>query len=237
MSLPSSKQTEPQRKPWLTETALWGVVIAWGGPGVWGWAQSAFGPVVAPLIAISVCADVVGARMAVHAGASGSRVKAAACIALALGCIAWTGFSGKRALELADAQRQEPYRAALAERAAAQAVVARIDAAIDAVPALRSDIPAVRLRELQTARAAEIARLEPQRAEAQARLDAIPAPPPSPSPLPGLALWGAVALIEALKFLGFWAIGQPAERRQPGQVIQLTPGQALARRRWGDRQA
>jgi len=232
MSLPSSKQTEPQRKPWLTQAALWGVVIAWGGLGVWGWAQSAFGPVVGVLIAISVCADIIGARMGVHAGASGSRVKAAACVALALGCIAWTGHSGKRGLELADAQRQEPYRAALAERAAAQAAVARINAAIDALPALRADIPAVRLRELQAARAAEIARLEPQRAEAQARLEAIPAPPPSPSPLPGLALWGAVALIEALKLFGFWAIDRPAERRQPGQVIELNPGRALAQRRW-----
>jgi len=108
------------------------------------------------------------------------------------------------------------------------------------MPALRADIPAARLRELQAARAAEIARLEPQRAEAQAQLDAILAPPPSPSPLPGLALWGAVALIEALKLFGFWAIGaggQRVERAPPSNDIPLSPGQALAARRWGARQA
>lgn len=242
MSLTDQTKPEPWRKPWLTGAALWGVVIAWGGLGVWGWTQSATGPVVAVLVTLSICADVIGARMAVHAaapvttGRKQGSARAAVCIALALGCIAWTGFAGKRGLELADAQRRAPAEAIQAQRAEAKAVLARVEADLAAVPAIRSDIPAARLRELQAARAADLARLEPQRAAALARLEAIPPPPPAPSPIPGPVLWGAVALIEGLKLFGFWAIGaggQRGERPEPSNVIPLSPGQALARRRWG----
>lgn len=239
MSLTDQTKPEPQRKPWLTGAALWGVVIAWGGLGVWGWTQSATGPVVAVLVTLSICADVIGARMAVHAGAAGSKVRTGACIALALGCIAWTGFAGKRGLEMADAQRRAPAEAIQAQRAEAKAALARIEADLAAVPAIRSDIPAARLRELQAARASDLARLEPQRAAALARLEAIPPPPVAPQPIPGPVLWGAVALIEALKLFGFWAIGggHRTERPAPSNVIPLSPGQALAARRWGTRQA
>jgi hypothetical protein len=236
MSLSDQNKPEPQRKLWLTGAALWGVVIAWGGLGVWGWTQSAAGPVVAVHVTLSICADVIGARMAVHAGAAGSKVRAAACVALALGCIAWTGFAGKRALELADAQRRAPAEAVQAQRAEANAALARVEADLAAVPAIRSDIPAARLRELQAARVADLARLEPQRAAALARLEAISPPPPTPSPIPGPVLWGAVALTEGLKLFGFWAIGAGGlrgERPAPSNVIPLSPGQALARRRWG----
>lgn len=241
MSHDQKTNAEPWRKPWLTSAALWGVVIAWGGLGVWGWTQSAAGPVVVVLVALSVCADVIGARMAVHAGSAGSRVRTAACIILALGCVAWTGYAGKRGLEIADAQRRAPAEAVLAHRAEAKTALARIEAELAAVPAIRADIPAARLRELQAARAADLARLEPLRAAAQARLDAVPAPPPAPPALPSFALWGAVALIEALKLFGFWAIatGGPAAgtRSTPSNVVPLSPGQALAARRWGLRQA
>ena len=103
------------------------------------------------------------------------------------------------------------------------------------MPAIRSDIPAARLRELQAARAADLARLEPQRAAALARLEAIPPPPVAPQPIPGPVLWAVVALIEALKLFGFWAIGgdQRTVTPAPSNVIPLSPGQALARRRWG----
>lgn len=224
-----SNQTKPGlgRKPWLTQAALWGVVVAWGGLGVWGWMQSASGPVVAVLVAISVCADIVGARMAVHAGQSACRWRSMACLILALGCIAWTGFSGKRALALADAQRQAPYAAALAERAQAQATLARIDAGIAALPALRSDIPATRLEALAEARAAEIARLEARRGEA-AFLAERPLPPPPPEPLPQGALWALVGLVEVLKLAGFWAVGKPKQPTSP----PIAAGQALAALRW-----
>jgi hypothetical protein len=220
MSHVQKTKLEPWRKPWLTQAALWGVVIAWGGLGVWGWLQSASGPVVAVLVAISVCADIVGARMAVHAGQS-------ACRWRTMGCIAWTGFSGKRALALADTQRQAPYEVALAERAQAEATLARIDAAVDALPALRSDIPAVRLQALAEARAAEIARLEARRGEA-ASLAERPLPPPPPEPLPSAIMWVLVGLIEALKLLGFWAIAKPRQPAPPS----VAAGQALAALRW-----
>lgn len=217
----------PWRKPWLTQAALWGAVVAWASLGVSGWLATAQGVLASALVALTLACDVLAARLPVHAGQSGCRWRAGACIALALGCAAFTGLSAKRGLELAQAQGVDPYQAALAERAQAQATLARIDAAIDALPALRSDIPATRLEALAAARSAEIARLEARRGEA-AFLAERPLPPPPPEPLPQGVLWALVGLVEVLKLAGFWAVGTP---RQPASP-PIAAGQALAALRW-----
>ncbi len=215
------------RKPWLTSPALWLAIAAWAFLGVSGWLATAEGVLAGVLVGLTLACDVLAARLPVHAGQSGCRWRAGACIALALGCATFTGFSAKRGLELAQAQGGAPFEANQAERAELQAHRLRIEAELAAVPGLTPDIPAVRLRALAEARQAEIERLRGDLAGVQDRIDALPRVPEPPPPLPDAVVWPLVALIEGLKLLGFWAIGGP--RAAPSAA---NPAQALAALRW-----
>jgi hypothetical protein len=165
---PQTHNNRPGRKPWLTSASLWAAIGAWACLGVYGWLATAHGVLAGVLIGLTLACDVLAARLPVHAGLAACRWRAGACIALALGCAAFTGLSAKRGLELAQVQGRAPFEANQAERAALYAHRQRIEAELAAVPRLTGAIPAVRLRALAEARLAEIERLRGDLAGVQA---------------------------------------------------------------------
>lgn len=228
------------RGNWLSAAALWTVIGAWASAGIWGWTQNAAGIMIPITVAMTLGCQVFAARAASNA-VTVSGVQRIALIALGVACLAFTGWSGKQAISTNEAQRVAPYEAALAASAAAKADLAKVERDIAAVPPLRSDIPAKRIAELQTARALELARLEPKLAAAKAAVAAV-ALPARPAPqMPVWLQWAIVGLIEALEFFGFWAIGRghnPAKSAPAttAEVVELNPGAALVARRWAKRQ-
>ncbi|NBW07941.1 MAG: hypothetical protein EBR82_07935 [Caulobacteraceae bacterium] len=224
------------RGNWLSAAALWVVIAAWAAAGIWGWTQNAAGIMVPITVAMTVGCQVFAARAAANAAAiAGSR--RLGLIGLGVACLLFTGWSGKQAIATNEAQRSAPYEQAMAAKAAAVAALAKVEAEINAVPPLRSDIPAMRLATLQAARTTELARLEPLRAAAQARVEAI-ATPARPAPqMPSPLQWAIVALIECLEFFGFWAIGMRHARKEaaseaPSNVTEFNAGRELVRKRW-----
>lgn len=212
---------------WLTATALWTVIVAWGGLGVWGWLQTAEGPAAFILVALAVAAQIIAARMLIHAGGAGHWTRALACLALGLGCLAFTGLSGKRALDMVEARRLAPIAAAQAKHEAAAASLAKIEAQFPAPVLMSANVPAERVERLTALRTAELARLEPELQAAKAAMEAAPMPPPALPVLPGWLGWAIVALIEALEFAGFWAIGagRSGKPTQSGS-LQVDPSEA-----------
>jgi hypothetical protein len=222
--IPQSQINGLGRKPWLTSAALWAAIAAWACLGVYGWLATAHGVLAGVLVGLTLACDVLAARLPVHAGLAACRWRAAVCVALALGCAAFTGLSAKRGLELAQVQGRTPFEASQAERAELHAHRQRIEAELAAVPPLTGAIPAVRLRALAEARQAELERLQGDLAGVQARIDALPRLPEPPPPLPVAVVWSLVALIEGLKLLGFWALAKPA--------IASNAAATLAAMRW-----
>jgi hypothetical protein len=219
--------------PWLSGGAIWAITAASAILNAWGWQQSATGLVAGLLVTLVISSEILGVRlaMAVEAIARDRRWgRMAVTVALLAGVVAFNAYSGKAALHLVEAERLAPYQAAQAERAKVQADVTRIEAAIAAVPALPANAPATRLAAYQSARSAELARLEPQRSAAQARLDALPSVEAPAPPIAAEVLLGIVLLIEALKVAGLWAIagGHSPAPAQPA----TNAGRDLANRRW-----
>jgi hypothetical protein len=220
--------TSFRERNWLTAGALWTVALSWAAAGVWGWSQTSAGIIAPVLMALTVAAQVAGARM-VAIASQATLARRVALIALALGCVCWSGYAGKRAIETSEAQRLAPvaaYADALARVEAAEAALAAVPAVALTDAAGRSIGPQ-RLAILQDARASEIVRLTADRDAARA---ALPAKPASADPMPQALMWAVAALIEALELLGFWAIGA-GHRKAPATVYNAA--QELARKRWG----
>lgn len=220
--------------PWLSGGAIWAITAASAALNAFGWMQSAAGVVAVLLITLVISSEVLGVRlaMAIEAIARDRRWgRLAVASVLLIAVVAFNAYSGKRALTMIEAERQAPYLAAQAARSTAQADVARIEAAIAAVPALPANVPAQRLAAYQSARAAELARLEPQRTAAQARLDALPSVEAPAPPIAAEVLLGIVLLIEALKVLGLWAIAG-GHAPAPAVASSVNPARDLARKRW-----
>lgn len=220
--------TTLRERNWLTAAALWTVALSWAAAGVWGWSQTSVGIIAPVLMALTVAAQIAGARM-VAIAASATLARRVALIALAIGCVCWSGYAGKRAIEQSEAQRLAPaaaYAEALARVEAAEAALAAVPAVALTDAAGRSIGPQ-RLAILQDARAADIVRLTAERDAARA---ALPAKPATAEPMPQALMWAVAILIEALELLGFWAIGA-GHGRKPAPVYNAA--QELARKRWG----
>lgn len=225
--------------PWLTGTAIWTLAVASGAVNVWGWMATAQGLIAFVLAALVISSEVLGIRLAVHVAARAAEKawgRLAIAIALLGGVVAFNALSGHRALSHYESLAAAPAIDAEAKRDLAQAEVARLEAQVAAIPALRSDIPRVRLAELRAARDAELARLEPLLITARARLEAAPPPAAPPEPIGSTAVWLIVALIESLKAFGFVAVSCKA-RAGSVQARQVNHAAELARKRWGMREA
>lgn len=206
------KPIAPPRN-WLICLALWGVVLAWGALGVWGWLHAATGAAAFILVALAICGQVIGARMACAAAQAPNWGRGVVCILLGLGCVAFTALSGERALAFAEAERLAPYQAAKARHDTAANALAMVKAQLPAPVALSLDAPASRVERLTALRNAEIERLGPALARAEAALEAAPSPPAPAPALPDWARWAMAVLIEALEAMGFWAIGAGRKER------------------------
>jgi len=222
---------------WLSSAALWTVIGAWAAAGIWGWTQNAAGVMVPITVALTIGCQVFAARAAANAAQADSMSRRFGLIGLGVACLLFTGWSGKQAIATNEAQRLAPYESAIAAHAAAVAEAGKIEAQIAALPALRSDIPATRLATLQAARTAELSRLEPKLAAAQAAVAMIEVPAKPAPQMPVALQWAIVALIECLEFFGFWAIGHGHAKAasKPANVVEMNPGAALVRRRWDKR--
>jgi hypothetical protein len=219
-----------RERNWLTATALWTIALSWAAAGVWGWSQTSSGIIAPVLMALTLGAQIAGARM-VAIAASATRARRVALVALAIGCVCWSGYAGKRAIETSEAQRLAPaaaYAAAVARADAAAAAVAAVPA-VALQDAAGRPIGPQRLAILQEARASEIARLA---AERDAAVAAIPvAPVASATPMPQWLMWAVAGLVEMLELLGFWAIGA-GHARKAATVTPINPAAELARKRW-----
>lgn len=222
--------------PWLSGGAIWAITAASAALNAFGWMQSAAGVVAVLLVVLVISSEILGVRlaMAIETIAADKRWgRLAVASALMIGVVAFNAYSGKRALALIEAERLAPYQAAQATRTAVQADLAKIEAALAAIPALPANAPAQRLAAYQATRTAELARLEPQRAAAQARLDALPVVEAPAPPIAAEVMLVIVLLIEALKALGLWAInGSHRPAPAPAQAISANPARDLARKRW-----
>lgn len=212
--------------------AIWAIALASGLLNAWGWQASAAGLVALVLVTLVAGSEVLGITLALAIEkAVGLKAWARVAVAgvLLIGVAGFNGYSGYRALTMIEAERAAPYLTAQAVRVEAQAEVDRIEAAIAAVPVLPANVPAARLRAYQEARNAELARLEPQRAAAEARLASLPtveAPPPA---IKAWVMKLIMILIEALKVFGLWAV---AGGHAPKAQALGNAASELARKRW-----
>ena len=113
-----------RERNWLTAGALWTIALSWAAAGVWGWSQTAIGIIAPVLMALTVAAQIAGARM-VAIASQATLARRIALIALAIGCVCWSGYAGKRAIEASEAQRLAPaaaYADALARVQAADPI-------------------------------------------------------------------------------------------------------------------
>lgn len=216
----------------VAAAAIWAITLASGLLNAWGWSVSAAGLVALVLVVLVIGSEALGITLALateRAWSERARVRAIVAGVLLIAVSAFNAYSGHRALTMVEAERAAPYMAAQTARMAAQAEVNRIEAAIAAVPELPANVPAARLRAYQEARNAELVRLEPQRATAQQRLEALPVVQPPPPGINSAVMKMIVLLIEALKVFGLWAVaGAPAKPAKP--VVNFAS--ELARRRW-----
>lgn len=234
---PINKAPAPQ---WLSGAAIWGLTIASGALNVWGWVETAGGAfmLAAILSAAVVASEVLGVRLALRVEAAvGDWPRFWLAIALLGGVVAFNAFSGHRALEMVEAHRVAPYEAALANRSEAETRLRAVEAQIAGLPAVGADVPAVRIAEIRGLRADDLARLEPQRSQAQAVVDALPALPARPAPvMDQLTLWLIVALIEGLKAFGLFAVNARQKRVAENVVaVDFNPGRELVNKRWANR--
>jgi len=242
MSLFNQNLSDATGKPWASMAAVAGVVVASGALNTWAWLAATEGPARFVIVALVLACEILGAALLMRmAGAfrSGAWVRLALGVPLLAGVIAFNGWSGHRGFALIEAARLAPLRAT----DAAQAEIAKIDAALASIPFVPlSDeagrpIGPARTAELGAQRAADIARLERRRFEAVAARAALPPPPASAgiAAADPLTFWAIVILIETIKAVGLFVVGagQLAERRQPAQVTPFAAGRALAQRRWG----
>ena len=243
MSQRNINMTDVLGKPWAATAAVAVVVAASGLFNAWAWSQATDGLARVVTVALAASSEVLGACLLMRLAAAartGSSMRLALGVPLLAGVIAFNGWSGHRAFELVEAERSAPARAV----AQAEAAITKAEAALASIPAVPlidqagRPIGPARTAELGAQRAAEIARLERRRAEAEAARAALPLPPASAAiePTNPATLWAVVALLEALKAAGLFVIGagQPAERRQTAQVTPLDAARALARKRWGE---
>ncbi len=228
MSLDNQISIQPWRKPWITTAALVAIGAAWAWIGAWGWLHSVDATIAPILVVLTGGAQIIAARMMAISG-NASPGRRAALIALAVACAAWSGFSGKRGVELAQTAPAAAYNAAAAHLAAIEAAIATLPPAPTVDTAGRSLGPQ-RQAILIEARSVNMARLVADRDAAKA---AMPAKPVI-MPISPAMLWAVAALVEALGLFGLWAIARPGDQRQPAKVIAMTAGQALARQRWGE---
>jgi len=230
-------------KPWASTAAVAVVVGASGAFNAWAWSQATDGLARVVVVALALACEVLGACLLIRLAAAartGSWARIALGAPLLAGVVAFNAWSGHRGFELVEAERLAPSRAI----AQAEAKVTAANIALEAVaPVPLTDeagrpIGPARTAELGAQRAAEIARLERRRAEAEAALAALPPPPPAAAmkPTDPATLCAVVVLLEAIKACGLFAVsaGPPADRRQPAQVTPLDAARALARKRWGE---
>lgn len=234
-----SDTTKAPGAPWLTGGAIWALAIASAALNVWGWMATSSGLIALVLAALVLSAEVLGLRLAEHAAARAAEkawLRLAVAVALFFGVVAFNAVSGHRALSHYETLAAAPAIEVQVAREAAEADVARLEAAIAGIPALRGDIPRTRLVELRAARDAELARLEPQVAAARAKLAALPAATQPPQQIGHTAILLMVLLIEALKALGLFATSRRAPAPQAPAKIDAagasTPASELARKRW-----
>lgn len=222
------------RLPWLSGAAIWTLTGASGALNAWGYLASFDGLLCLILVALALSAEVLGVRLAQsaeRAWAAGLRAKAAVGALLLAGVVGFNLVSGHRALLLADAEADAPRRAAAAERARAERLLADIRAEIAALPPLPENVPAARLRAYEAARSAAMARLGPERAAAERALAALPQPLAAAPALDERLAWALAALIEALKALALWATGAAAAPAIAAPRARSAAAD-LANRRW-----
>lgn len=231
----SKLKSLPPLSVMASAAAIVAIAGASGLLNAWGWHASAAGLVALVLVVLVVGSEVLGITLALateRAWAHKARVRALVSAALLIGVSVFNAYSGHRALTMIEQERAAPYLAAQSARTEAAAVLARIEADLAAVPALPANVPASRLRAYVDARNTELARLEPQRAAAQQRLDALPVvaePPPGIDPA---VMKMIVVLIELLKVFGLWAVAEGYRAAQPHRI---NAGAELARARWAKR--
>lgn len=217
----------------LAGYALWGLMAASTALNAWGWAQSTPAIVALVLTALVIASEVMGMslaeRVAVLFGErAAAPVRFAAGVALFVGVVAFNAYSGHRALEAVETQRREPFEAASSAHNAAAERVERLQREMESarmsVAAIPADIPGSRIEILQRPHRETMRGLEPDLIDAEADLRATPAPAEPPAPMQGAVMWAIVALIEALKAFGRWAIGNAGASRAvaAAQVIGAT---------------
>lgn len=231
---------KPPQSQWLSGAAIWGLTIASGALNIWGWVETANGSYLLGgiLSAAVISSEVLGVRLA-------QRVEAAwrdwprftLAMGLLGGVVAFNAYSGHRALDMVESDRVQPYREAKAARDEATARLRSVETQIAALPQADASTLSGRIAELRGLRSDDVARLEPQRIAAQRRLDALPALPAEPAaPMAPLVSWLIVALIEATKAFGLFAVNA-RKARAASNVVSLNPGRDLVNLRWGKRSA
>jgi hypothetical protein len=228
MSHTHSNKPEPRRKPWFSGLTLATIGLAWAWIGAWGWFQSVALIVAPVLVVLTGGAQILAARMMVLS-ANASPARRSVMIALAVACAAWSGFSGKRGVELAQAAPIAAYEAAEARLIAIEAAMVAIPPA-PLVDAAGRSLGPQRLAMVLADRDAAMARLV---ADREAALAAMPETRPS-TPIPPAMLWLVAGLVEALGLFGLWALTD--RRSQPtASLSAIEAGQTLARLRWGQK--
>lgn len=223
--------------PWLTGSAIWSLVAASATLNAWGWSQTP-GLISGVLVVLAVSAEILGARLFLHAERSPALRGRIVLFVLAAGCVGFNSVSGHRAIVAAEAQRVAPLveaeKSAAAERKSRiETEIAEAKNEIAATP--RCDLTRPGPQYQAACGAAYLAQIEPIRAriaQLSANLDAPAAPIHSAETLPEWLVWAVVALIEALKALTFWGLALPARQKpvEPAaQDLQAEIDQQVAR--------
>ncbi len=213
--------SQAKTTPWLTGVAIWALIAASATLNAWGWAQTP-GVISAVLVVLAISAEILGARLFLHAEHSPALRGRTVLFVLAVGCVGFNAVSGHRAMQAAESQRVAPL--VEAANAAATARTTRIEAEIAAATAEIAATPRCDLAkpgpQYQAAcSAAYLAQVQPIRARIDAltaSLDVKAPPIEGAGTLPDWLLWSIVVLIEALKALTFWGLSlQAAQRTTP----------------------
>lgn len=204
--------------PWLTGVAIWALIAASATLNAWGWAQTP-GLISAVLVVLAISAEVLGARLFLHAERSPSWRGKLVLFVLAVGCVGFNAASGHRAMGAAETIRVRPMIEAAASKEATRvaqidAEIAALEAKIDATPRCDLTRPGPQYQAAcSSAYQAQIAPLRTRISDLRVKSEAETARAETNS-LPSWALWAIVTLIEALKAATFWALGmQAADRR------------------------
>lgn len=221
-------ENQTQTNHWLTASAIWALVTASATLNAWGWAQTP-GLIAGVLVVLAISAEILGARLFLHAERSPAARGRIVLFLLAAGCVAFNAVSGHRAFSAAESRRLAPAIAAArdAESVRIQSIRADIFAAqaeIDRTP--RCDLSRPGPQYQAACSAAWLAAVQPARARIAALTAALDAPqrePELPESLPNWLLWSIVALIEALKSATFWGLGM--QRRAESGTKRLGKNQ------------